>query len=68
MTVRRNGSVHMMNLVEGNRALLVSVKGEFEPFELHYAETCVVPEAAGDYKIVSPDGGDIRVIIAGVRN
>ncbi len=68
MPVQRNGSVHMMNLVEGSRALLVSTEGAFEPFELHYAETCIVPEAAGNYNIVSPDGTPIRMIIASVRN
>ena len=47
LPVRRNGSVHMMNLVEGRRALLVSTEGRFRPFELRYAETCIVPEAAG---------------------
>ncbi|MDE7260666.1 MAG: class I mannose-6-phosphate isomerase, partial [Oscillospiraceae bacterium] len=48
MPIRRNGSVHMLNLVEGERALLASGSGAFPPFELRYAETCVVPEAAGD--------------------
>lgn len=66
--IQRNGSVHMMNLVEGQRALLVSTENRFSPFELHYAETCILPEAAGTYKIVSPDGENICVIIACVRN
>ena len=66
--IRRNGSVHMLNLVEGARALLVSGSGAFPPFELRYAETCVVPEAAGEYHICSPDGEAVRVIIACVRN
>ena len=65
--IRRNGSVHMLNLVEGRRAVLVSENGAFPPFELRYAETCVVPEAAGGYRICSPDGEDVRVIIACVR-
>ncbi len=66
--VMRNGSVHMLNLVEGRRALLSSVSGAFPPFELRYAETCVVPEAAGEYNIRSPDGETVRVIIACVKN
>ena len=68
LPVRRNGSVHMMNLVEGRRALLVSTEGRFRPFELRYAETCIVPEAAGGYKITSPDGEPVLAIIACVRN
>ena len=47
LPIHRNGSVHVMNLVEGQRALLVSTGGRFDPFELHYAETCIIPEAAG---------------------
>lgn len=65
--IARNGSVHMLNLVEGRRVLLAGGEGAFPPFELRYAETCVVPEAAGDYRIVSPDGEPVLVIIACVR-
>lgn len=65
--IRRNGSVHMMNLVEGGRAVLVSEDGSFVPMELHYAETCIVPEAAGNYRICSPDKTPIQMIIACVR-
>jgi len=68
LPIRRNGSVHMMNLVEGGRAILVSENDHFAPIELHYAETCIVPEAAGDYRICSPDHAPIRMIIACVRN
>lgn len=67
MPIPRNGSVHMLNLVEGTKAVLVSTRKQFEPFPLHYAETCILPEAAGDYRIISPDGEPIQVIIACVR-
>ena len=43
------GSVHMLNLVDGTRAVLRSKSDAFPPLELHYAETCIVPQAAGDY-------------------
>ena len=66
-SVRRNGSVHVLNLVEGRSAQLVSTTGAFAPFALHYAETCIVPEAAGDYKIVSEDGRPVKAVIACVR-
>ena len=68
MPVRRNGSVHVMNLVEGGRAMLISENGLFSPFELHYAETCIIPEAAGPYTIRSVDGDAVKAIIACVRN
>ena len=67
MAVARTGSVDVLNLVEGSRARLVSPAGAFEPFELHYAETCILPRAAGDYAIESPDGGTVKVILARVR-
>lgn len=66
--IHRNGSVHVINLVEGERAVLLSDTGHFPSFELHYAETCIVPEAAGSYRIRSADGTPIRAIIACVRN
>ena len=67
LPIRRNGSVHVINLVEGQRAFLVSQQENFPPFALHYAETCIVPEAAGAYRILSPEGEPIRAIIACVR-
>ena len=67
LPIRRNGSVHVINLVEGQRAFLISQGEAFPPFALHYAETCIVPEAAGAYWILSPDGEPIRAVIACVR-
>ena len=68
MPIRRNGSVHVMNLVDGQRAMLISAEGQYEPFELHYAETCIIPEAAGAYSIQAIDGEPVKAIIACVRN
>jgi len=67
LPIHRNGSVHMLNLVEGECATLVSEEEHFPPLELHYAETCVVPEAAGTYWIHSIDGTCVRILIACVR-
>lgn len=67
LPIHRNGSVHMLNLVEGERATLVSEDGRFTSMELHYAETCIVPEAAGAYRVHSIDGTCVRVLIACVR-
>ena len=63
----RNGSVHVLNLVDGERALLTSPDGAFAPMELHYGETCILPQAAGDYRIEAPDGAPVKVIAACVR-
>ena len=63
----RNGSVHVLNLVDGERALLTSPDGAFAPMELHYGETCILPQAAGDCRIEAPDGAPVKVIAACVR-
>ncbi|GFI24278.1 hypothetical protein IMSAGC011_03075 [Lachnospiraceae bacterium] len=68
LPIHRNGSVHVLNLVEGARAILISESGCFSPMELHYAETCIVPQAAGPYRIYSIDKTYIRIIIACVRD
>lgn len=49
------GSVNVLNLVEGDVVSVESVNGEFEPFEVHYAETFIVPAAVGEY-IIRPCG------------
>jgi len=67
-TYNEDGSVHVMNLVDGQRAMLISAEGQYEPFELHYAETCIIPEAAGAYSIQAIDGEPVKAIIACVRN
>lgn len=45
------GTVHVLNLVDGAEAIVESPDGTFEPFVVHYAETCVVPAAVGAYTI-----------------
>ncbi len=66
--IHRNGSVHMMNLVEGSRAMLTSDQGQFAPFLLYYAETCTIPEAAGPYSLQALDGEPVKAMIACVRS
>ena len=61
------GSVTVVNLVEGESALIESPDGRFEPFGLHYAETAILPEAAGTFRLVSPEQEEIRLIAARVR-
>jgi hypothetical protein len=45
------GGVHVLNLVEGDEAIVESPTGAFEPFVIHYAETFIVPAAVGAYNI-----------------
>jgi len=45
------GGVNVLNLVQGEEAVVESPSGAFEPFVVHYAETCVVPGSIGAYSI-----------------
>ena len=46
-----NGSVNVLNLVEGKQAVVESPANTFEPFIVHYAETFIIPEAVKEYTI-----------------
>ncbi|MDR3688150.1 MAG: class I mannose-6-phosphate isomerase [Fimbriimonas sp.] len=46
-----HGGVNVLNLVEGEAAFVESPTGAFEPFEVHYAETFIVPASVGSYTI-----------------
>ncbi len=62
------GGVNVLNLVEGEAAVVESPHGAFEPFIVHYAETFIVPAAVGEY-IVRPLGPNNKAIgnLEGVR-
>ncbi len=51
------GTVNVLNLVQGRAAVVESPSHAFEPFTVHYAETFIVPAAVGPYVVrpVSPD-------------
>ncbi|MHB8508146.1 MAG: class I mannose-6-phosphate isomerase [Candidatus Dormibacteria bacterium] len=49
------GGVNVLNLVEGEEAIVESPGGIFAPFTVHYAETFIVPAAVGPY-VVRPAG------------
>lgn len=51
VTHHTNGTVNVLNLVEGECALVESPEGRFEPFEVHYAETFIIPASVGAYTI-----------------
>jgi mannose-6-phosphate isomerase class I len=52
------GGVNVLNLVEGEEALVESPMNAFEPFIVHYAETFIVPALVGRYTI-RPHGPSI---------
>jgi hypothetical protein len=45
------GTVNVLNLVEGDEVEVVSPTGAFAPYTIHYAETFIVPAAVGPYVI-----------------
>ncbi|MEG1504414.1 MAG: class I mannose-6-phosphate isomerase, partial [Enterococcus sp.] len=63
-------SVNMLNLVEGEKITIESLHDNFEPFEIHYGETFIVPEAVKEYKLVNQGDTtkEIAVLQAFVRN
>ncbi|NYF91544.1 class I mannose-6-phosphate isomerase [Tunturiibacter empetritectus] len=65
------GAVNVLNLVEGSSVLIESPTASFTPFELHYAETVILPAAVGQYRI-SPCGPEenreFATVKAYVRN
>jgi mannose-6-phosphate isomerase class I len=46
-----NDGVNVLNLVEGEAAIVESPTGAFEPLVIHYAETFIVPACVGPYTI-----------------
>jgi mannose-6-phosphate isomerase class I len=64
------GGVNVLNLVQGEEAVIESPGGAFEPFLVHYAETFIVPAAVGAYTIRpsgSAKGKECATIKAYVR-
>ena len=45
------GGVNVLNLVEGDEAVVESPTGAFPAYVVHYAETFIVPAAVGEYTI-----------------
>lgn len=60
------GSVSQCNVVEGEGAIVESVDGSFEPYEVHYAETFIIPESVKKFKL-KPIGGEVWILRATVR-
>lgn len=55
VTHHTNNSVNVLNLIEGEEAIIESPNGAFKPFVVHYAETFIIPANVNKY-IISPYG------------
>lgn len=53
-----SGGVNVLNLIEGEEAVVESQDGAFEPFVVHYIETFILPAAAGPYTIRPHGSGE----------
>ena len=60
-------SVQVLNLVEGERALITSPSNAFAPFEVHYAQTFIIPASVREYCIIAPDDDPVILICAQIR-
>jgi len=63
---KTHDTVNVLNLVEGEEAVVESPTEAFEPFVVHYAETFIVPAAVGEYRI-SPFGRSIGKTCATIK-
>lgn len=63
-----HGGFNMLNLVEGKQALIESPTNAFSPFEVHYAETFIIPSDVEEYTISPVNNKEtIKFIKAYVR-
>jgi len=60
------GTVNVLNLVQGSRALVESPTNSFDPIQLNYAETIIVPAAVGKY-IIRPADEDVAGSLATIK-
>ncbi len=60
------GTVQVLNLVEGREATVESPDQAFEPFVVHYAETFIIPASVGRYRI-RPSGESEGQTIATIK-
>lgn len=61
-----NGGVNVLNLVEGEEAIVESPRSAFAPFVVRYAETFIIPADVGEYRI-SPHGPGVGQQLATIK-
>jgi mannose-6-phosphate isomerase class I len=67
LEIKSDGGVNMLNLTSGKAAWIESPSQKFAPFLVRYAETFLIPAAAGDYTVTPFDCEEIFLIRAGIR-
>ncbi|HVL81206.1 MAG TPA: class I mannose-6-phosphate isomerase [Actinomycetota bacterium] len=55
--------VAVLNLVDGEAAVVESPEGGFEPFEVHHAETFIVPAGAGPFSVRPVEPGRLHATV-----
>lgn len=60
------GNVNVLNLIEGEEAIVESPNNSFEPLIVHYAETFIIPASVGQY-IIRPYGKSLGKEIATIK-
>lgn len=64
------GTVNVLNLVEGREAIVESPDHSFEPYIVRYAETFIIPAGVGAYTITphgESEGKECATVKAGIR-
>ena len=70
VNLNTNGTVNVINLVEGTEIIVESPENNFKPIVFHYAETFIVPAKVGEYTIrpvKNSNGQEYAIILAYVR-
>ncbi|MCD7722450.1 MAG: class I mannose-6-phosphate isomerase [Clostridiales bacterium] len=65
--ISTDNNLNMLNLVEGESVWVESPTGAFAPYEVHYAETFIIPACVQEYTIRSNSDKPVKVIRAYVR-
>jgi predicted NBD/HSP70 family sugar kinase/mannose-6-phosphate isomerase class I len=63
--IRTEGKCHILMLVEGSSVTVEAGKGQSRRF--HYAETFIIPAAAGSYKLINENGKQAKLIKAFIK-
>ncbi|NME35014.1 MULTISPECIES: class I mannose-6-phosphate isomerase [Fusobacterium] len=63
---KTNGNVNVLNLVEGEEAIIKSPTNQFKPYKVHYAETFIIPGNVDEY-IIEPCGKSLGKTIGTLK-